>query len=248
MMDGNRLLAIDASAENCSVALALSGRFISLVDRAHDNNYSQNILTLVKRILDEADCTLDSLDFIAFGRGPGSFTGIRTCAAVTQGLALGARLKVLPVSSLAATAMSVHNDVSQSSAPPAVDAPTVAVIMDARMSQVYWNLYKLLPDKVSAVLADDRLDNYSAAALQLADCWQTRNTEKLILAGNGVHLLPLADHQFVGNLIPGAVSGAAAVARIAMAHCDNSSLLMPEQALPTYIRDSSAWTKRRSPK
>lgn len=121
-----KILALDTSTEACSVALWTDG---SIVERFEvGSQHSERILPMVHGVLAEAGLVLTQLDAIAFGRGPGSFTGLRICAGVVQGLAFGADLPVVPVSSLAALAQGV-------------DAPKVLAAFDARLNQVYWGAY-----------------------------------------------------------------------------------------------------------
>lgn len=121
-----KLLAIETSTEACSVAVSIDGRIHERID--HGQHHSDVILGMVQQVLAEAGLTLKQLDAIAFSRGPGSFTSLRIGAGVVQGLAFGANLPVVPVSSLAVLAQSV-------------DAPKVLAAFDARMNQVYWGAY-----------------------------------------------------------------------------------------------------------
>ena len=127
------LLALDTATEACSVALLHEGRCLSryeVIPRLH----AQRLLPMVQEVLAEAGIGLSALDAIAFGRGPGAFTGVRIAAGVMQGLAFALDRPVLPVSSLAMLAQRAHRErgVTQ-----------VAAAIDARMDELYWGCYQL---------------------------------------------------------------------------------------------------------
>ena len=128
-----RLLALDTSTEACSAALLLDGdlrlRF-TLTERGH----AELILPMIDSLLAEAGIKLSGLDGLAFGRGPGGFTGLRIAAGVVQGLAFGAGLPVAPVSSLAAVAEQVV----------AGEGGLTLVCNDARMGELYWAVFDRL--------------------------------------------------------------------------------------------------------
>jgi len=129
-----RILALDTASGQCSAALLLGDELRSravLTAREH----AALILPMVDALLAEAGMTLRQLDGIAFGRGPGSFTGLRIAASVTQGLAAGAGLPVLPVSDLRALAEQARRTAIE---PPAGGAFQILACMDARMGEVYW--------------------------------------------------------------------------------------------------------------
>lgn len=131
-----RLLALDTSSAQCSVALLHEGGRIEYREVLTARDHAKLLLPLVDELLAAAGWSLRSLDGIAFGRGPGSFTGVRIAAAVTQGLAAGAGLPVLPVSSLRALAEQARRSVEAAEGL----APEGALLacMDARMGEVYW--------------------------------------------------------------------------------------------------------------
>lgn len=133
-----KLLALDTSSGQCSAALWLEG---ALADRTvlTARDHARLLLPMVDELLAEAGTSLRALDGIAFGRGPGSFTGVRIAAAVTQGLAEGAGLPVLPVSSLRALASQARRRVKETG--EAVGAGNLLACMDARMGEVYWGLF-----------------------------------------------------------------------------------------------------------
>lgn len=126
-----RLLALDTSTEWCSVAVGDGARWHARDEKAGQAN-SERVLPLVDAVLAEAGWSLRNLDGIAFGAGPGSFTGVRIACGVAQGLALGADLPVVPVPTLAAIAQDVFR---------ARGWDHVLACLDARMREVYVAAY-----------------------------------------------------------------------------------------------------------
>ncbi|MDP2030502.1 MAG: tRNA (adenosine(37)-N6)-threonylcarbamoyltransferase complex dimerization subunit type 1 TsaB [Thiobacillus sp.] len=123
-----KLLVIDTSTEWCSAALWLDGRILARRVLA-EQRHSSLLLPMVDELLRESAISLRQLDGIGYGAGPGSFTGLRIACAVTQGLALGADLPVVGVSTLESIA-------EQSG------AERVLAVLDARMAEVYWAAYQ----------------------------------------------------------------------------------------------------------
>ena len=123
------LLALDTSTEACSVALLYNGEKTYLSELAQ-RTHAKRILPMVDEILTDSGLKLNQLDALAFGRGPGSFTGVRVGAALAQGLALGADLPVIPISNLTAMAQAAFE---------LYQAKNVAAAIDARMNEVYFS-------------------------------------------------------------------------------------------------------------
>jgi tRNA threonylcarbamoyladenosine biosynthesis protein TsaB len=135
-----RFLALDTASARCSVALLDGeGLLTRAVDTARD--HATLILPMIDQMLAEAGVALRSLDGIAFGRGPGSFTGVRVAASVTQGLAAGADLPVLGISDLRALAARARRV-----APASTPGMLLLAAMDARMGEIYWGAFDAVAD------------------------------------------------------------------------------------------------------
>ncbi|MEE9492544.1 MAG: tRNA (adenosine(37)-N6)-threonylcarbamoyltransferase complex dimerization subunit type 1 TsaB [Gammaproteobacteria bacterium] len=127
-----KILAIETATHACSAALLLDGEVrqsLQIAPREH----VRLILPMVESLLQEADIKLAQLDAIAFGRGPGSFTGLRIAAGIAQGMAFAADLPVVPVSTLAAIAQGIIRQHQKQ---------RVLVAIDARMQEVYWAAWR----------------------------------------------------------------------------------------------------------
>lgn len=126
------ILAIDTSTELASTALLRGDRVVAR-ESSGVHTHSQSILPLVQSVLHEAGISLSQCDAIAFGCGPGSFTGVRTACGIAQGLAFGANLPVVPVVTLLSMAQACRT---------ASGASDVLAVLDARMGEVYWAQYR----------------------------------------------------------------------------------------------------------
>jgi tRNA threonylcarbamoyladenosine biosynthesis protein TsaB len=227
-----RMLAIETSTEACSAALLWSSgevrqRFI-VTERGH----AELVLPMIDELLAEAGCKLEDLDGLAFGRGPGGFTGLRIAAGVIQGLAYGAGLRVAPVSSLAAVAFLATSSPSCPSAP----SSGVLVCNDARMNEVYWGCYRFDPGDpcvpvvlvAEAVGPEDRVQPAPAVTH---------------FAGNGIARYPAlqARLESVGlSYREGLYPRADAIARLGERMLQKGEGVDAAEALPVYIRDDVA--------
>ncbi len=140
-------LALDTSSVACTVALDVGG---TIFERHEEQarEHTRLLMPMIRAVLEEAQVSLAELDAIVLGNGPGSFIGLRIAASVAQGLAHGAGLKIIPVSSLAAIAQEVFDTSS---------AGQVAVAQDAHMSEVYLGLFSRGDDGSPVALCDERL-------------------------------------------------------------------------------------------
>ena len=225
-----RVLAIDTSTEMCSAAVGLPGGDTVLRATLTERSHAELILPMVDDVLAEAGLALRDLDGLAFGRGPGGFTGLRIAAGVVQGLAYGAGLKVAPVSSLAAVAF-----VTSPSAPGEV-AEGVLVCNDARMNELYWACYRFDADApfIPIALSAERVG--PAASVEPA-------TGVCHVAGNGLARSPelrtrleAAGLRFHEGLYP----RADAIVRIGAAMLARGEGVDAAEAVPTYVRDDVA--------
>jgi tRNA threonylcarbamoyl adenosine modification protein YeaZ len=129
-----RILAIDTATEACSAALWNDGTLCAHFEIC-PREHTQRILPLVQDVLTESNTSLTELDALAFGRGPGSFTGVRIGIGIAQGLALGAELPMIGVSTLATMAQGAWRKTG---------ATRVLAAIDARMGEVYWAEYSAM--------------------------------------------------------------------------------------------------------
>lgn len=225
-----RILAIDTATEACSVALWNDGTTFAhfeLCPREH----TQRILPLVRAALADAEVKLTDLDALAFGRGPGSFTGVRIGIGIAQGLALGAELPMIGVSTLATMAQGAWRKTG---------ATRVLAAIDARMGEVYWAEHQRDADGVwhgeetEAVLKpeaiSDRLQQLDGNWAMVGTgwgAWPELAANSPLTLTDGEMLLPTAE-----DMLPIARQLFAAQKWVAV-----------EQAEPVYLRNEVAWKK-----
>jgi len=139
-----KILAFDTSTDWCSVALSYGDEIIVMENNA-TKRHNELILPMIDEVLRKAQLKLAQLDAIAFGCGPGSFTGIRLATSIAQGLAFGANLPLIPVSTLRILAQTAHDKFAVSQA---------IVLLDAHMNQVYCGVYRAENDLMVNVVDD----------------------------------------------------------------------------------------------
>ena len=219
-----RLIALDTSTEACSVALALDGKVqarFEMTERSH----AELVLPMVDSLLAEAGVALASLDAVAFGRGPGGFTGVRIAAGVAQGLAYGAGRPVVPVSSLAAVAEPLI----------AAAGERLLVCNDARMGEVYWAVFERAADGGLIGVTPERVsppDGVEVAGLAVDRA-----------AGNGLAAQPGLRDRLASagiGIVDGAWPHAEAVLAIAAREFAAGRSVPPADAVPVYVRDDVA--------
>lgn len=143
-----KLLAIDTSTDACSVALFLEGTVLELYELA-PRAHTHILLPLIDRLLKDADIALADLDAFAFGRGPGSFTGVRIACSVIQALSFGLDKPVVPVSTLRALAEQAYRELG---------VLRVFASLDARLQAVYWGLFELGAEGIMQPVSEERVE------------------------------------------------------------------------------------------
>ncbi len=221
-----KILALDTATGNCSAAVLIDGQLVAR-ERLLERGHAECILPMIDEVLVEAGVPLAGLTAIAFGRGPGSFTGVRIAASVTQGLAHGAGIPVVPVSDLAAVAQRALGD--------AVAAGRVLVCNDARMREVYWGCFVRSAGNLAIPVSEERVSDPARVALPPG--WAAGPAQ--YGAGTGFAAYPQLRSTFAGVLaeIRAVLPRAADIARLAAAEAAAGRLRNPEEALPVYLRD-----------
>jgi len=217
-----KLLAFESSCERASVALSLNGD-ISVRQLEGHANHSEHMLCLVRSLLADAGLGVGALDAVAFGSGPGAFTGLRLACGLAQGLALGAGLGVIPVCSLAALA-------AQS------PLPLTLVATDARMGEIYFARFRVEHDAVSELSAPACCTPAALPCPEGEGEWFGLGSA---FAAYGEALLSV--RAMLAGCDPLAVPTAEAVARLAAARGE-AGIIPVEQAAPLYVRDKVALT------
>jgi tRNA threonylcarbamoyladenosine biosynthesis protein TsaB len=219
------LLAFDASSGTASIALGVAQR---LGERsiAEPREQGARLLPLVDELLAEHGIELGALDAIVFGRGPGSFTGLRLAAATAQGLAISRRLPLVPVSSLAALAQQASDRLA---------AKAVLVCVDAHMGEVYWARYVV--EQGIVVLAGEERLAAPAAVPQQTDAVGVGSGFARYPELAGRLAAPAAAHP---DFLPRAADLLPFARRAVVAgeHADPATLT------PIYLRGESAWRQR----
>ncbi|HEY6824315.1 MAG TPA: tRNA (adenosine(37)-N6)-threonylcarbamoyltransferase complex dimerization subunit type 1 TsaB, partial [Steroidobacteraceae bacterium] len=202
-----------------------------------ERGHAEAILPMVDALLGEAGIRLSSLDAIAFGRGPGAFTGVRLAASVTQGLAFAARLPVVPVSDLQALAQRCLDEDRA--------VGRVLACADARMHEVYWACFERASEGMARAHGDEQVGRPSD--VHLPGGWESRGppdarpastSGQLAGVGSGFAAYPeLRTALVLDALRADLLPRAAEIARLALPAVVAGRFVEPEQALPVYLRD-----------
>jgi len=226
-----KLLAVETATEACSAALYIDG---SITERFSltANEHTKLILPMIDSLMTEAGLIPQQLDALAFGCGPGSFTGVRIATGVIQGIAFGADLPVVPISTLAAIAQDYFDSNIN------MEQHTAFTAMDARMGEIFWGVYdrdeqgyaKLI-GKEAVTLADD-IAFPDLNGIGLGSGWGVYEHELMLrLAGKVNH--------YEVDIRP----RARAIARLGARGFELGLAVAVELAMPVYLRDKVAKTE-----
>ncbi len=214
-----KLLALETATEACSAAVWVDGVVLERYQLA-PRRHAALILPMIEAVLAEAGFNTVQLDAIAFGCGPGAFTGVRIAASIAQGIAFAADLPVIPVSTLAVLALGAAR---------ATGFSRIAAALDARMSEVYWGAYTITGD--DARLMDKERVCVPEAVIAPPGDW--------FGAGSGwtTHAAALVQRLTVNHWQGEHYPHAADVARLAATSQRYHAGVSADQALPVYLRN-----------
>jgi tRNA threonylcarbamoyladenosine biosynthesis protein TsaB len=225
-----KLLAIDTSTEACSAALSINGEISERYEIA-PRKHAELILPMIDELLSDAGCTLAQMDAIAFGRGPGAFTGVRIGTGVVQGLAFSIDCPVVPVSSLAAMAYGTMQELT-------VD--NVLAGIDARMGEVYWGAYQRSVDGGVQLLGEESVCKPDETRVPESDSWTGAGTAWKTYEAEltGRFSAVLKGHCF--ELFPRAQN----IAALGVIAVNAGLAVCADEAQPVYLRNNVAVKKK----
>lgn len=216
-----RFVALETSTEWCSVALWIDGE-IAAIERRADHRHSALVLPMLERLMKSAGIAARELDAVAFGAGPGSFTGLRIACGIAQGLAFANRLPVIGISTLEAMAQESG-------------AARVVACLDARMREVYYAALEKNHGRWREAIAAQ------CVAPQLAPMPEG---EGWIGCGNGFAVYRDFLRGKVGSVKSEIHPTAVAVAQLAAPRLAAGEGVDAAQAAPSYVRDKVAFTQQ----
>ena len=226
----NTILAIDTATHACSAALQIGTKIIAIENlELSAKKNSELILEMVQQLLNKANLSLKDLDAIAFGKGPGSFTGIRLAASIAQGLCFGANLPASGISTLQAIAQRAHREFKINNA---------LVAYDAHMQELYWAAYitdtngimqPLIPDmlcKPDNLFLPGSLDNYQWHGI--GNAWEVYQLKKQC-SEKKVNLLTIK---------PDSYSSAHDIAMLAALQYQQGAMVKAAEITPIYLQNN----------
>lgn len=238
-----KVLAIDASTERCTVALSLDGK-VSAKECDIPKSHAKVLLPMIDELLVGAQVRLDQLDAIALTLGPGSFTGVRICLSVAQGLAYGASLPCVGCNSLELLAQGHFNELTEQES-----SGICIACLDARMDEVYWAAYKFDPSSstVSEVTKPivSSPEDFNRAIEELREANNGTSSGKLVIVGHGASVEGVILDAFSRNE-PEALPNAKHMFSLWTDETFETALAKAglDSLEPLYLRNEVAWEKR----
>ena len=219
------ILTIDTATEACSVALQFNQALFTRYEVC-PQQHSQKILPMVDAVMKEAGASLAALDGLGFGRGPGSFTGVRIATGIIQGLALGSQLPVAGVSTLAAMAQQVINS---------GDVSDVAVAIDARMGEVYFAHYQN-QQGIATLVGEEQVTSPEAVAEQL-------DVSSMAVAGTGWQAYPVLSELLKVQSVNVSYPYARFMLPLTEQTLNAGQGMAVDAITPEYLRNTVTWKK-----
>jgi len=221
-----KLLAVDTSTEACSAALYIDGDVNQCYELA-PREHSRLVLGMVDDLLREADINAKQLDALAFGRGPGSFMGVRIAAGIVQGISFAHSIPVVPVSTLAAISSIAIDKTGVNKA---------LAVIDARMKEVYWGVYTYDESSNLVMQGEEHVTAPELVVVPESGQW--------VSAGSGWAAYAevfkdKVDDRFI-NTLDDCFPSAEAIARIAVNNFNKGVAVSAAEAVPVYLRDNVA--------
>jgi len=216
-----KLLAVETATEACSAAIWIDGRVLERFELA-PRRHTELVLPMVDRLMAEAGLSMNDLDALAFGRGPGSFTGVRIATGVVQGLAFAADSPVIGISTLASLAQTCADRHER-----------ILAALDARMNEVYWGCYIRDEQGCMQVCGEEVVCPPASIPQPQPGGWLAAGSG---WASHGDILCRQLPQQEL-TLVPDAWPRAAATATLAARHRDAGARVSADQARPVYLRD-----------
>lgn len=231
------ILAIETATEACSVALLTDAGIVERFELA-PRRHAELVLPMADAVLAEAGISKSQLDAIAFGRGPGAFTGVRLAVSIAQGLALALARPVVPVSTLAALALEAVASLATGVPRPDYSHAAVLAVIDARMGEVYAASFRRDADGLVTAIGAETVGPAHALALPVHAQW--------IVAGSGWSAYESSLRQLLLQdpvaALPDMLPHGSSIARLAVRGLHEGHGVDAAQALPVYLRDKVALT------
>ena len=223
-LENKNILALDTSSSTCSVAL-LANNKVNVLHEVSSHQQEKYILSFIAQLLSFANCSFTQLDAVAFGCGPGSFTGVRIACSVAQALGLAASIPLISVSSLAILAQTAFQQKGWE---------CVLVAVDAHIKEIYWAIYELDSNGVMRLQGREHLSQPSYVHIP--------KVGQYYAVGNGCAFLPLDQLSicdFDGSLLPCAKS----LFPLAEWYREKGGVVLPAEAYPVYLTSECSDSK-----